>query len=183
MSSKPRRRRLIWLQAAAGSTKWMPLNGHIVCLSLHRDHNIWLWNRKSFPMQVSRGLICSRWLSFSISMKVLDSPSLEGFQSYSGHPRISLLFLFSVSSQSIRGLKYSISGLALIFGWPVIMAIASGQGLLAPSFITSLEEDQPWKCVLDIITYTHRKQVILDWKQCKKEKKSTKYIVCLPFLA
>lgn len=64
---------------------------------------------------------------------------VEGFQLYSGHPRISLFLLFSFSSQSMRGLKYCMSGSALILGWPVIMAIASGQGLLKPSFITSLQ--------------------------------------------
>ena len=70
-------------------------------------------------------------------MNVLDV--LGGFQAYSGHPRTSLFLLFSTSSQSIRGLKYFMSGWALILGPPVIMAIASGQGLLKPSFITSLQ--------------------------------------------
>lgn len=69
----------------------------------------------------------------------IDIPELKGFQSYSGHPRTSLFLLFSVSSQSMRGLKYCMSGWAVILGWPVIMAIASGQGLLKPSFITSLQ--------------------------------------------
>ncbi len=70
-------------------------------------------------------------------MNVFDI--LEGFQSYSGHPRISLFLLFSSSSHWMRGSKYCMSGWALIMGWPVIMVIASGQGLLKPSFITSLQ--------------------------------------------
>lgn len=32
------------------------------------------------------------------------------------------------------------SGWALILGWPVIMVIASGHGLLKPSFIASLQK-------------------------------------------
>lgn len=76
------------------------------------------------------------------SMNMMDVLGPEGFQSYSGHPRISLFLLFSASSHSMRGLKYSMSGWALILGWPVIMVIASGQGLLNPSCITSLQTTQ-----------------------------------------
>lgn len=73
-------------------------------------------------------------------LNVLDIPVLGcGFQSYSGHPRISLFLLFSVSSHLMRGSKYSMSGWALILGWPVIRVMASGQGLLKPRLITSLQ--------------------------------------------
>lgn len=77
--------------------------------------------------------------SMHVFMNVSDIPVLGGCQLYSGHPRISLFLLFSFSSQSMSGLKYSMSGWAVILGWPVTMAIASGQGLLKPSFITSLQ--------------------------------------------
>lgn len=66
----------------------------------------------------------------------------------------------------MRGSKYCMSGWALILGWPVIMVIASGQGLLKPSFITSLqtlaqvrEEGQRGRgsaarvCVVEIIAH------------------------------
>lgn len=69
----------------------------------------------------------------------LSPPPLSGCQSYSGHPRVSLFLLFSSFSQSMSGWKYSISGKALILGWPVIMVMASGHGLLKPSFITLLQ--------------------------------------------
>lgn len=41
----------------------------------------------------------------------------------------------------MRGWKYCMRGWALILGWPVIMVIASGHGLLKPSFITSLQTE------------------------------------------
>lgn len=70
---------------------------------------------------------------------------LYGVQSYSGHPRTSPFFLFSSSSQSMSGWKYSIRGWTDILGWPVIKVMASGQGLLKPIFITSLRKETKMK--------------------------------------
>lgn len=93
-------------------------------LLAHMHKLVFMFQRKDQSMQIR---------------ECLGIPVLEGCQSYSGHPRTSLLLLFSFSSQSMSGLKYSMSGWAVILSWPVTIAIASGQGLLKPSFITSLQ--------------------------------------------
>ena len=48
-------------------------------------------------------------------------------------------FSFSFCSHLINGLKYSISGLASIFLWPVIISITSCHGLEAPRLSTFLK--------------------------------------------
>lgn len=138
----------------------MPLweaNAHF--LSWKELENIWLGDWKIYWTQISSWIV----LSTCFCVNVLDL--LEGFQSYSGHPRISLFLLFSSSSHLMRGWKYCMSGWALILVSPVIMAMASGQGLLKPSFIMSLwttpqvreevrgDEDQWQECHVEIITH------------------------------
>ena len=53
-------------------------------------------------------------------------------------------FSFSFCSHLINGLKYSISGLASIFLWPVIISITSCHGLEAPRLSTFLKLECLW---------------------------------------
>lgn len=106
------------------------------------------WIQELSPMTSTRQTFYSLCLIFNQTPKMHANKyiysqtylHLYGVQSYSGHPRTSLFFLFSASSHSMSGWKYSIRGWTDIFGWPVIRVMASGQGLLEPNFITSLRD-------------------------------------------
>ena len=119
-------------------TRWIPLCADFVPFPSGKEfNNIWLWQWKIYFVQINAQ---NKSGYIRVCMDVLYV--LEGFQSYWGHPRISLFLLFSASSHSMRGWKYCMSGWALILDWPVIMAMASGQGLLNPSFIKSLQKNE-----------------------------------------
>ena len=80
---------------------------------------------------------------------------LGGVQLYSGQPMTSPFFWFSCSSQVMRGAKYSIRGLADMLFSPVMSNMASGHGLLKPSFMASLWQ-AGWRGRLETF-HTHEK--------------------------